>query len=105
MSLTRIAHSDGLWTALKLFTKTNRGDAAQDQLTQHKDKWPARRLPLLTGLETHIARKRVPVTQSTILSSSAINCAYTLTIELIQPNSMPALVRIVWPTSATITTL
>jgi hypothetical protein len=44
------------------------------------------------------------VTQSTILSSGAINGAETLTIELIRPNSMPAVVRIVWPTAATITT-
>jgi hypothetical protein len=44
------------------------------------------------------------VTQSTILSSGRINGADTLTIELIQPDSTPAVVRIVWPTSATITT-
>jgi hypothetical protein len=44
------------------------------------------------------------VTQSTILSSGTINGADTLTIEAIQPDSMPAVVRIVWPTAATITT-
>jgi hypothetical protein len=44
------------------------------------------------------------MTQSTILSSGPINGADTLTIELIQPDSMPAVVRIVWPTAATITT-
>jgi hypothetical protein len=44
------------------------------------------------------------VTQSTILSSGPINGADTLTIEVIQPDSMPAVVRIVWPTSSTITT-
>ena len=44
------------------------------------------------------------MTQSTILSSGTINGADTLTIELIQPNSMPAVVRITWPTAATITT-
>jgi hypothetical protein len=44
------------------------------------------------------------VTQSTILSSGPINGADTLTIELIQRDSMPAVVKIVWPTAATITT-
>jgi len=56
------------------------------------------------GPETHLAKKRVPVTQSTILSSGTINGADTLTIEVIQPASRPAVVRIVWPTAATITT-
>jgi hypothetical protein len=56
------------------------------------------------GPETHLSRKRVPVTQSTILSSGPINSADTLTIELFQPDRMPAVVRIVWPTAATITT-
>ena len=56
------------------------------------------------GPETHVARKRVPVTQSTILSSGTVNGADTLTIEVIQPDSMPAAVRIVWPIAATITT-
>jgi hypothetical protein len=36
------------------------------------------------GPETHLARKRVPMTQSTILSSGTINGADTLTIEAIQ---------------------
>jgi hypothetical protein len=44
------------------------------------------------------------VTQSTILSSGTINGGDTLTIEVIRPDSMPAVVRIVWPTAATITT-
>ena len=44
------------------------------------------------------------MTQSTILSSGPINGADILTIELIQPNSMPPVIRIVWPTAATITT-
>jgi hypothetical protein len=56
------------------------------------------------GPETHVARKRVPVTQSTVLSSGTVNGADTLTIEVIQPDSMPAAVRIVWPIAATITT-
>jgi len=56
------------------------------------------------GPETHLSRKRVPVAQSTILSSGTIDGADTLTIEVIQPDSMPAVVRIVWPTAATITT-
>ena len=56
------------------------------------------------GPETHFSRKRVPVTKSTILSSGPINGADTLTIELIQPERMPAVVRIAWPTAATITT-
>ena len=43
------------------------------------------------------------MTQSTILSSGLINSGNTLTIELVQPDGMPAVVRIVWPTSATIT--
>ena len=42
--------------------------------------------------------------KSTILSSGPINGADTLTIEVIQPDCMPAMVRIVWPTAATITT-
>jgi hypothetical protein len=54
------------------------------------------------GPETHLSRKRVPVTQSTILSSGPITGADTLTIELFQPDSMPAVVRIAWPTAATI---
>jgi hypothetical protein len=72
--------------------------------TNPREKWPARRLQLLTGLRPTYLRKRVPVTQSTILSSGPINGADTLTIQLIQPDSMPAVVRIVWPTAATITT-
>jgi hypothetical protein len=72
--------------------------------TNPREKWPARRLQLLTGLRPTYLRKRVPVTQSTILSSGPINGADTLTIEVIQPESMPAVVRIVWPTAATITT-
>ena len=44
------------------------------------------------------------MTQSTILSAGSINGADILTIELIQPDSTPAMVRIVWPTAATITT-
>jgi hypothetical protein len=56
------------------------------------------------GPETHLARKRVPVAKSTILSSGPINGGDTLTVELIQPDSMPAVVRIVWPSAATIIT-
>ena len=37
-------------------------------------------------------------------SMGTIKGADTLTIEVIQPASMPAVVRIVWPTAATITT-
>jgi hypothetical protein len=44
------------------------------------------------------------MTQSTILSSGTINGVDRLTIELIQADSTPAVVRIVWPTGATITT-
>jgi hypothetical protein len=44
------------------------------------------------------------MTQSTILSGGPINGADAITIELIQPDSMPAVVRIVWPTAAMITT-
>ena len=44
------------------------------------------------------------MTQSTILSSGSINGSDTLTIQVIQPDSRPAVVRIVWPTAATITT-
>jgi hypothetical protein len=43
------------------------------------------------------------MTQSTILSSGPINGADRLMIEVVQPDSMPAVVRIVWPTAATIT--
>ena len=56
------------------------------------------------GPETHLSQKRVPATQSTILSAGPINGADTLTIEVVQPDSMPAMVRIVWPTAATVTT-
>ena len=69
-----------------------------------QEKWPAKEIAAPDGPETHLSKKRVPVTQSTILSSGPINGAYTLTIEVIQPDSMPAVVRIVWPTAATITT-
>jgi hypothetical protein len=66
-----------------------------------REKWPARRLQLLTSLRpTYLGSE----SQSTILSSGPINGADTLTIELIRPDSMPAVVRIVWPTAATITT-
>ena len=68
------------------------------------EKWPAKEIAAPDGPETHLARKRVPVTQSTILSSGPINGADTLTIEAIQPDGMPAVIRIVWPTPATITT-
>jgi hypothetical protein len=44
------------------------------------------------------------MTQSTILSGSPINGADAITIELIQPDSIPAVIRIVWPAAATITT-
>jgi hypothetical protein len=44
------------------------------------------------------------MTQSTILSSGPINGADILTIEAVQLDSRPAVVRIVWPTAATITT-
>jgi hypothetical protein len=44
------------------------------------------------------------MTQSTIQSGGPINGADAITIELIQSDSMPAVVRIVWPTAATITT-
>src|SRR5215207_5401268 len=73
----------------------------QDQLTPRVAR---REIAAPDGPETHLARKRVPVTQSTILSSGPINGADTLTIEVIKPDSMLAVVRIAWPTSATITT-
>ena len=39
-----------------------------------------------------------------VLASSALNrSGDTLTVELIQPDSMPAMVRIVWPVKPTIT--
>ena len=44
------------------------------------------------------------MTQSTILSSGPINAGDTVTVELIQPDSMPVAVIIVWPSAATITT-
>jgi hypothetical protein len=43
-------------------------------------------------------------TSSTTLAEGPVNGADTITIELIQPDSMPAVVRIVWPTAPTITT-
>ena len=42
--------------------------------------------------------------KSTILSSGPINGGDTLTVELIQPDRMPVVVRIVWPSAATIIT-
>jgi hypothetical protein len=40
-----------------------------------------------------------------VLASGALNrSGDTLAVELIQPDSMPAVVRIVWPAAATITT-
>src|SRR5215211_990998 len=74
----------------------------QDQLTPREV--ARQKIAAPDGPETHLSRKRVPVTQSTILSTGPINGADTLTIQLIQPDSMPAVVRIVWPTAATITT-
>jgi hypothetical protein len=55
------------------------------------------------GPEAHLSRKRVPVAKSTILSSGPINGGDTLTVELIQADRM-AVVRIVWPSAATIIT-
>jgi hypothetical protein len=41
----------------------------------------------------------------TVLASGPISrSGDTLSVELIQPDSMPAVVRIVWPTAPTITT-
>jgi hypothetical protein len=40
----------------------------------------------------------------TDLSRGNITAADELSVQLIQPDSMPALVRIVWPTAPTITT-
>jgi hypothetical protein len=45
-----------------------------------------------------------PNVQITELASAVINGADSITVELIQPDSMPAAVRIVWPTAPTITT-
>jgi hypothetical protein len=39
---------------------------------------------------------------STILAAGLINGADTITIELIQPAGMPAVVRIVWPAAPTV---
>jgi hypothetical protein len=44
------------------------------------------------------------MSKSTTLSAGQINGADTLSIELIQPADMPAVVRIVWPPKPTITT-
>ena len=45
------------------------------------------------------------MSQAIHLASGALNrSGDTLTIELIQPDSMPAVVRIVWPQQPTITT-
>jgi hypothetical protein len=40
----------------------------------------------------------------TTLASGRITPSDTLTVELIQPDSMPAVVRIVWPTKPSVTT-
>ena len=37
------------------------------------------------------------------LASSQINGANTISVELVEPDSMPAVVRIVWPTKPSIT--
>jgi hypothetical protein len=39
----------------------------------------------------------------TTLASGQITPSDTLTVELIQPDSMPAVVRIVWPTKPSVT--
>ena len=39
----------------------------------------------------------------TTLASGRITPSDTLTVELIQPDSMPAVVRIVWPTKPSVT--
>jgi hypothetical protein len=45
------------------------------------------------------------MSQVTHLASGALNrSGDTITVELHQPDSMPAVVRIVWPTAPTITT-
>jgi hypothetical protein len=44
------------------------------------------------------------VTDVTQLAHGQIAAADELSVQLIQPDSMPAVVRIVWPTAATITT-
>ena len=42
--------------------------------------------------------------KTTLSHGQIINGADPITVELIQPDSMPAVVRIVWPTAPTITT-
>ena len=42
------------------------------------------------------------MTQSTILSTGTINGADSLTIELVQPDGHPAVVRITWPLQPTV---
>jgi hypothetical protein len=44
------------------------------------------------------------VTDVTQLAHGQIAAADELSVQLIQPDSMPAVVRIVWPTAPTITT-
>jgi hypothetical protein len=41
---------------------------------------------------------------SITLASGPINGADSITIELVQPDSLPTVVRILWPTAPTITT-
>jgi hypothetical protein len=46
------------------------------------------------------------MSQVTHLAGGALTCSGdTISIELYQPDSVPAVVRIVWPTAPTITTL
>jgi hypothetical protein len=55
------------------------------------------------GPEDHHPESERSVSKKTTLSHGQINGADPITVELIQPDSMPAAVRIVWPTAPTIT--
>ena len=59
-----------------------------------EERSPRRRRERSPALPNH------PIT----LATGPVNGADTLTIELIRPDSMPAMVRIVWPSAPTITT-
>ena len=66
--------------------------------------WPAREFAPPDGPEDHHPESERSRSKKTTLSHGQINGADPISIELIEPASMPTAVRIVWPTAPTITT-
>lgn len=53
------------------------------------------------GLRSH-CEERDPVSKSIILTSGQITPTDSIKVELVQPDSMPAAVKVTWPLQATV---